>query len=186
MLTVHKLHPAHQLLAENAVAKDARDHGIEEVLVVIHRGEVIRVQTPPGMVSEFVPEDDWMFSAIREAYSLGLSDLGGADITAPKGWTQWANLRPGMVAVDGDLPERLLVIGGPGLFTRHDGHPCTAAWVTMDGTIKPFRFMNVEPPALPFVRVLARVATNTILAAIAARYGTRPIEEILSDLEGAE
>jgi len=204
MLTVHKLHPGHDLLADNDAAKSALEHGIEEVLVVIHRGEVIRVETPPGGVSEFVPEDDWMFAAIRDAFALGVKyalrglvavglappgpDDFARDCIPPPGWTWWGDLKPGTVAVDGNPEPQVLLLGTDGAFQDSLRQPCSAVWQSSDGPFHAFKYDPAKSPPFPFVRVLATGLSNAQLVRVATLYGQglQAIETILAEMGVAQ
>ena len=189
MLTVHKLPTTHLILAENDIAKQARETGIEEVLVIIDRGDIVHVHTPPCEGDEFTSDDDWIFTMARDLYQRGLdpgprSSLGVPEMVAPAGWTLWADLKPGTIATSGDPdPDtgHLLAVGGPGYFETNGGMLCNACYFARDRSAMPREFKAERPPALwPFFKVLAEGLTRgTMHSVIEAVEAGEPIETAL-------
>jgi hypothetical protein len=166
MLTVTKLHPVHEILAGNAEAENALNCNILEVMVVIYRGQVVTVRTPPCCQDQFADDDDWIFADIRHAYSCGIAaqDLYSAALKtqdhdaamatldpAPAGWTHWSDLKPGDVASSGDHHGSVLVVGTPGLFLDSLGTPCAAAWCIGEARTMSDRLQASTSTAVPGV-----------------------------------
>lgn len=170
MLTVTKLTPAHDILAGNDIAEDALNCGIREVMVVIDRGQIIAVRTPPCCQDQFASDDDWIFSDMRAMYSRGINAaLEGklAMHSAPAGWTHWSDLKPGDVASSGD--GRVLLLGNPGAFDNTIPRTyANAAWVGENTWLSVFTLKPDAPPPLPFVRIEARGLTDAQLRHVAA------------------
>lgn len=86
MLTVHKLPTTHLILADNDIARAARETGIEEVLVVIDRGAIVHVHTPPdlkpGTIATGGMRDSSPFVAIGDAKFV--SSFGGRQRSNPE------------------------------------------------------------------------------------------------------
>ena len=153
MLTVHKLPTTHLILADNDIAKQARETGIEEVLVVIDRGAIVRVHTPPCEGDEFCSDDDWIFDMARDVYARGLGELPPVHQYAPAGWTLWAGLKPGTIATSGDPGEaEYLAIGERGSFGWSAGslnacsfgpHAVRHTFVYKPDAIRPWPFVKV-------------------------------------------
>lgn len=154
MLTVHKLSTNHLILVDNDIAKQARETGIEEVLVVIDRGAIVRVHTPPCEGDEFASDDDWIFAAIRDAYARGADSASVESrlAKAPEGWTLWRDLKPGTIATSGDPGEaEFLAIGERdcfGLARPRDAcsfgpHAPRHTFVYKTDAIRPWPFVKV-------------------------------------------
>lgn len=178
MLTVHKLHPFHDLLQGNQDASAAGDNGYTEVIVVIDRGEIVGVHTPPGGELDFCSDEDWVLAAIRDGYARGVSAgmlydkaIEQANL-APKGWTHWSDLRFGDVASSGNPDGGVLVLGEPGMFNGHLPRTNANAMWIREGSSNVFTYKPDSLPPLPFVRIEARGLTSEQLRHVAAAVAT--------------
>jgi hypothetical protein len=191
MLTVHKLSTNHLILADNDVAKQARETGIEEVLVVIDRGQIVRVHTPPGEADEFASDDDWIFAAIRDAYARGINVAMEGKIairTVPAGWTHWSDLKPGSVAYNGDPEASAVVIGSNQTFSLpRSGEVFNACHLGVGTTCQPFHFKPSATPPWPFFKVLRVGLTgDQMRAVVTAVESGEYIEVALANLAPVE
>lgn len=190
MLTVHKLPLTHLFLADNQTAKEAREVGIMEAMVIIDRGLVVSVNTPPCEGDEFTSSDDWIFTAIRDAYERGTrfgshrdEDMIEAGCLSSSGWTHWRDLTPGTVATSGDDTSdgRFVILGGPGCFTA-SGRAFNAAHIGA-GPPFPFQYNPAAPPAWPFFKVLRSGLTGEQIHHLAAAVESgEVVEEALARL----
>lgn len=194
MLTVHKLPLTHLFLADNDTAKEAREVGIQEALVVIDRGLVVSVNTPPAGLDEFGSDDEWIAQAIEDAYRRGLdqqvNDIGisaleiDAGIIAPEGWTHWRDLTPGTVATSGNPDDitSVIAVGSDGCF-RSGARVFNAARLGKGLPPYTFRFNPAAPPSWPFFQVLRSGLTGEQLHHLAAAVENgEDIEEALARL----
>ena len=191
MLTVHKLPTTHLILADNDIAKQARETGIEEVLVVIDRGAVIGVHTPPMLADSFASDDDWIFAAIRNAYKLGVQagicseqDLKADKPIAPEGWLHWIQIKPGTVVVTGDPEASAMVVGSHQTFSlpRSNTH-FNACHLGAGTKCQPFHFKVHQPPPWPFFKVLrAGLTGDQMRAIVTAVESGEDIEVALANL----
>lgn len=197
MLTVHKLSTNHLILADNNIAKQARETGIEEVLVVIDRGQIVGVHTPPGEADEFASDDDWIFAAIRDAYQRGLAELPPVHQNAPEGWTLWADLKPGMIATGGDPDEIAPFVAlGDDDFVRGFGgrqrtnterEAFTAIWFGQYHRSNAFTYKPHSDRVWPFFKVLrAGLTGDRMRAVVTAVESGEDIEVALANLAPVE
>jgi hypothetical protein len=176
MLTVHKLPLTHLFLAENQTAKEAREVGIMEALVVIDRGLVVSVNTTPAGLDEFGSDDDWIAQAIEDAYRRGLaptprgSSLGDPEQVTPEGWTHWRDLTPGTVATSGDEDDApYLLLGAAGCFRARGGSGVYNA-ARLGARRLPWTLQHnpAAPPPWPFYKVLRTGLSGETLHHLAA------------------
>jgi hypothetical protein len=187
MLTVHVLPPTHELIAhrEEAIAADASL--IEEVMVIVDRGLVTYIHTPPkGIGYRFESDDSWIRDAIASAYASGVrSGENGLpdELEAPSGWTLWRDLKPGDIASSGgDFHGWVAISDDPTfLFANSDKN------ARYFGRVEPFgpgsdrfAFSPGQRRAWHFYRVVRRGLTGeqilTVLEAIEAAPADEPVQ----------
>lgn len=184
MLTVHKLPLTHLFLADNQTAKEAREVGIMEALVVIDRGLVVSVNTPPCGMDGFGSDDDWIAQAIEDAYRRGAALINVYDaeeIVTPDGWTHWRDLTQGTVAISGNYHyDPFLVLGAAGCFTRN-GRAFNA--LRIGAGSRAFQHNPAAPPPWPFYKVIRSGLTGEQIHHLAAAVESgEDIEEALARL----
>ena len=190
MLTVHILPPTHELIAAHEEAVAAESSGIEEVLVIIDRGSIVAIHTPPVRGSRFETDDSWIRDEIVRAWHLAmdaaskLADGGSLaddiDLRAPSGWVLWADLRPGDIATSGaafhgwatisDDPDFLFNNGG--LNARHFAHADLG-----HGSSTQISFKPGQRQGWNFYRVVRRGLTGEQILAVLEAINAAPADE---------
>ncbi len=182
MLSVHIIPSYHDLLMDRPEASAARDSGIQEMLVVIHRGQIIATHTPPVGSPEgaFRTDDRWIIDEIRRAYEIGTNN-GAMDQSvwntslAPTGWVLWRDLKPGDIATSGGNVGWVAICEDEAWKFEHNGGlnalRFDVRWPEAESSSTRFNFQP-EParaPRWPFYRVVRRgVAGEVLEAAIQA------------------
>jgi hypothetical protein len=185
MLTVHVLPVTHELIAhrQEAIAADASL--IEEVMVIVDRGLVTYIHTPPkGIGYRFENDDRWIRDAIASAYESGVrSGENGLpdELVAPSGWVLWRDLKPGDLASSGgDFHGWVAISDDPAFMFSNSG--LTARFFGRAEGFAPDR-LEFKPDmrrAWHFYRVARRGLTGeqilTVLEAIEAAPADEPVQ----------
>ncbi len=193
MLSVHIIPSHHDLLMDRPEASAARDSGIQEMLVVIHRGQIIATHTPPvdSFGGCFRSDDLWIVDEIRRAYEIGTS-AGAMDQSAwntalaPAGWSRWHELRPGDIATSGGCSGWIVISEDE-------------SWKFENGGCNALKFADEDAPgrnecfdftpdakrgnAWPFYRIVRRdVASEVMQAFVTAALDRDPALESVENV----
>lgn len=191
MLTVHILPPTHELIADREEASAAASSGIEEVMVIIDRGSIVAVHTPPVRGYRFEPDDSWIRDSILPAWRLALDAVGKLaegyhhpadelDLRAPSGWVLWGDLKSGDIATSGgalhgwvaisDDPD--FVFSNGGMNARHFAHADLG-----HGSSTQISFKPKHRQGWNFYRVVRRGLTGEQILAVLEAVNAAPADE---------
>ena len=191
MLTVHILPPTHDLIADREEAIAAESSGIEEVMVIIDRGSIIAIHTPPVRGSRFETDDSWIRDEIIRAWHLAMDPFANIrkgshfvddemELRAPSGWVLWADLKPGDIATSGgafhgwatisDDPDFMFNNGG--LNARHFAHADLG-----HGSSTQISFKPGQRQGWNFYRVVRRGLTGEQILAVLEAVNAAPADE---------
>jgi len=186
MLTVHILPPTHELIANREEAIAAEGANIEQVLVIIDRGLVTAIHTPPVRGHRFESDGSWIRTAISSAYQAGVevgSTAGQDKLVPPAGWTLWSELAGGDIASSGGSNGWVAISNSPTFMFSNEGrNACRFARADPEGDVAPdskvpFTFNPDRHHSWPFYRVARRGLTGEQILAVLEAVNDAPADE---------